>query len=103
MSRLQGKIAMITGGSSGIGLATAQRFVEEGDYVFITGRRQPELDESVARIGRNVTAVQGYVSSLDDLDRLYAVVRREKGCIDVLSANAGIMEMQSIDGVDAAH
>ncbi|AKF52094.1 Short-chain alcohol dehydrogenase of unknownspecificity [Pseudomonas syringae pv. syringae HS191] len=62
MSRLQGKIAMITGGSSGIGLATAQRFVEEGAYVFITGRRQPELDEAVARIGRNVTAVQGYVS-----------------------------------------
>lgn len=94
---------MITGSSSGIGLATAQRFVEEGAYVFITGRRQPELDEAVARIGRNVTAVQGYVSSLDDLDRLYAVVRREKGCIDVLFANAGIMEMQSIDGVDAAH
>ncbi len=79
MSRLQGKIAMITGGSSGIGLATAQRFVEEGAYVFITGRRQPELDEAVARIGRNVTAVQGDVSSLDDLDRLYPVVRREKG------------------------
>ncbi len=79
MSRLQGKIAMITGGSSGIGLATAQRFVEEGAYVFITGRRQPELDEAVARIGRNVTAVQGDVSGLDDLDRLYAVVRREKG------------------------
>lgn len=79
MSRLQGKIAMITGGSSGIGLATAQRFVEEGAYVFITGRRQPELDEAVARIGRNATAVQGDVSGLDDLDRLYPVVRREKG------------------------
>ncbi|EPM47424.1 SDR family NAD(P)-dependent oxidoreductase [Pseudomonas syringae] len=103
MSRLQGKIAVITGGSSGIGLATAQRFVDEGAYVFITGRRQPELDKAVARIGRNVTAVQGDVSSSDDLDRLYEVVRREKGSIDVLFANAGIMQMQPLDGISSAH
>jgi NAD(P)-dependent dehydrogenase (short-subunit alcohol dehydrogenase family) len=70
MSRLQGKIAVITGGSSGIGLATARRFVEEGAYVYITGRRQSELDKAVKLIGRDVAAVQGDVQSLDDLDRI---------------------------------
>jgi NAD(P)-dependent dehydrogenase (short-subunit alcohol dehydrogenase family) len=103
MNRLQGKIAVITGGSSGIGLATAQRFVNEGAYVFITGRRQAELDKAVALIGHNVTAVQGDVSSLDDLDRLYAVVKREKGGIDVLFANSGIVDTVAIDDISTEH
>src|SRR6201984_9255 len=90
--KLSGKIAVITGGSSGIGLATAKRFVEEGAYVFITGRRQAELDKAVAEIGRNVTGVQGDVSNLDDLDRLYKEVETKKGKLDVLFANAGIAE-----------
>jgi len=90
--KLSGKIAVITGGSSGIGLATAKRFVEEGAYVFITGRRQAELDKAVAEIGRNVTGVQGDVSNLDDLDRLYKEIETKKGKLDVLFANAGIAE-----------
>jgi NAD(P)-dependent dehydrogenase (short-subunit alcohol dehydrogenase family) len=88
--KLEGKVAVITGGNSGIGLATARRFVAEGAHVFITGRRQAELDEAVRQIGRHVTAVQGDVSNLADLDRLYEVVKREKGHVDVLFANAGI-------------
>ncbi len=92
MPALQGKIAVITGGSSGIGLATAKRFVKEGAYVFITGRRQAELDKAVAEIGSNVTGVQGDVSNLDDLDRLYKEVATKKGKLDVLFANAGIVE-----------
>jgi NAD(P)-dependent dehydrogenase (short-subunit alcohol dehydrogenase family) len=83
-------IAVITGGNSGIGLATAKRFVEEGAYVFITGRRQEELDKAVEAIGSGVTAVQGDVANLDDLDRLFAIVRAEKGHVDVLFANAGL-------------
>src|SRR5215217_4715011 len=87
--KLDGKVAVITGGSSGLGLATAQRFVEEGAYVFITGRRQNELDAAVDKIGKNnVTGVQGDVSSLADLDRLYATVRDQKGRTGILSANA---------------
>jgi NAD(P)-dependent dehydrogenase (short-subunit alcohol dehydrogenase family) len=90
MGKLVGKVAVITGGSSGIGLATARQFVNEGAHVFITGRRQSELDSAVARIGKCVTAVAGDVTSLADLDRLYETVQREKGRIDVLFANAGI-------------
>jgi len=90
MGKLEGKIAVITGGSSGIGLATARQFVAEGAYVFITGRRQSELDGAVAEIAGNVTAVQGDVANLADLDRLYETVKREKGHIDVLFANAGV-------------
>ncbi len=82
MGKLQGKVAVITGGSSGIGLATAQRFVAEGAYVFITGRRQSELDKARAAIGKNVTAVQGDVANLTDLDRLYATVQSEKGTLE---------------------
>jgi NAD(P)-dependent dehydrogenase (short-subunit alcohol dehydrogenase family) len=89
MSKLEGKVAVITGGNSGIGLATAQRFVAEGAYVFITGRRQSELDAAVKQIGKNITAVQGDVSNLADLDRLYATVKQQKGHIDILFANAG--------------
>jgi NAD(P)-dependent dehydrogenase (short-subunit alcohol dehydrogenase family) len=83
------KVAVVTGGNSGIGLATAHRFAEEGAHVFITGRRQGELDIAAKQIGANVTAVQGDVSNLADLDRLYATVKREKGRIDILFANAG--------------
>src|SRR2546423_5798310 len=91
--RLDAKIAVVTGGNSGIGLATAQRFVDEGAYVFITGRRQSELDAAVKQIGKNnnnVTGVQGDVSNLADLDRLYDTVKQQKGRIDILFANAGI-------------
>jgi len=90
LNKLQGKIAVVTGGNSGIGLATAEQFVAEGAYVYITGRRQAELDAAVARIGKNVTGVQGDVANLGDLDRLYAQIAKEKGRIDVLFANAGI-------------
>ena len=89
MGKLEGKVAVITGGSSGMALATAKTFVEEGAYVFITGRRQDVLDEAVASIGRNATGVQGDAANLDDLDRLFETVKREKGSIDVLFASAG--------------
>ena len=90
MGRLTGKVAVITGGNSGIGLATAKRFVSEGAYVFITGRRQDELDKAVATLGSGVAGVQGDISNLDDLDRMFATVQAEKGHVDVLFANAGI-------------
>ena len=89
MGKLEGKIALITGGNSGIGLATAKQFVNEGAYVFITGRRDPELAAAVMGIRRNVTGVQGDVSNLDDLDRLCAQIKREKGKLDIVFANAG--------------
>jgi NAD(P)-dependent dehydrogenase (short-subunit alcohol dehydrogenase family) len=92
MGKLEGKVAVVTGGNSGIGLATAKRFVADGAYVFITGRRKSDLDAAVAEIGRNVTAVQGDVSKLGDLDRLFATVKEIKGRIDILFANAGIAE-----------
>jgi NAD(P)-dependent dehydrogenase (short-subunit alcohol dehydrogenase family) len=92
MGKLDGKVAVITGGSSGMGLASAKRFVDEGAYVFITGRRQEALDEAVKLIGRNVTGVQGDMANLDDLDRLFDTVKQEKGRIDVLYASAGIGE-----------
>ncbi len=87
--KLAGKIALVTGGSSGLGLATAQRFVAEGAHVFITGRRQPELDAASQQIGSNVTAIRSDVSSLADLDRLFATIKEQKGRLDVLFANAG--------------
>jgi len=96
MKKLQGKVAVVTGGSSGIGLATAKRFVEEGAFVYITGRRQRELDKAVSLIGRSVAAVQGDVSNLADLDRLYAKVASEKGKIDILFAGAGIVDPQPL-------
>ncbi len=90
MARLDGKIAVITGGSSGIGLATAKRFVAEGAHVFITGRRQSELDKAVKEIGRSVTAVQGDVTSLADTERLFGIIKDTKGALDIVVANAGI-------------
>jgi NAD(P)-dependent dehydrogenase (short-subunit alcohol dehydrogenase family) len=90
MGKLEGKIALVTGGSSGIGLATAKRFVEEGAYVFITGRREEELSAAVKEVGRNVAGIRGDVSKLSDLDRLFEQVKREKGRLDVLFANAGV-------------
>ncbi len=89
MGKLDGKVAVITGGSSGMALTTAKLFVEEGAHVFITGRRQEALDEAVALIGRNATAVQADSAKLEDLDRLFETVKREKGSIDVLFASAG--------------
>ena len=90
MGKLEGKISLVTGGNSGIGLATAKQFVNEGAYVFITGRREPELAAAVKEIGRNVTGVQGDVSDLGDLDRLFAQIKREKGKLDIVFANAGV-------------
>ncbi len=92
MKKLDGKVAVITGGSSGIGLATAKRFVEEGAYVFITGRRQSELDKARVEIGRNVTTVRGDVSKLEDLDALYKTVAAEKKRLDIVVASAGFVE-----------
>src|SRR3982074_3332466 len=93
MNRLEGKIALITGGNSGIGLATAKQFVNEGAFVFITGRRETELAAAVKEIGRNVTGIQGDVSNLDDLDRLFAQIKREKGKLDIVFANAGVAKL----------
>src|SRR5215471_13266205 len=90
MGKLEGKIALVTGGNSGIGLATATEFVTEGAYVFITGRRDKELAAAVKEIGGNVTGVQGDVSNPADLDRLYTRIKRERGKLDILFANAGI-------------
>src|SRR6266446_5699977 len=90
MNKLEGKIALITGGNSGIGLATAKRFVNEGAYVFVTGRRDAELAAAVKEIGRNVTGVPGDVSNLGDLDRLFAQIKREKDKLDIVFANAGV-------------
>jgi NAD(P)-dependent dehydrogenase (short-subunit alcohol dehydrogenase family) len=103
MNKLEGKIAVITGGSSGIGLATAKRFVTEGAYVFITGRRQTELKVAVRDIGKNVTDVQGDVSNLADLDRLYSIVKQQKGHIDILFANAGLGEFATLEKISEAH
>jgi NAD(P)-dependent dehydrogenase (short-subunit alcohol dehydrogenase family) len=107
MKKLEGKVAVITGGNSGIGLATAQRFASEGAYVFITGRRQSELDAAVKQIGKNnnnnVTSVQGDVSNLADLDRLYATVKEQKGRIDILFANAGVGELAPLGEITEAH
>jgi NAD(P)-dependent dehydrogenase (short-subunit alcohol dehydrogenase family) len=101
--RLDGKIAVITGGNSGIGLATAQRFVEEGAYIFITGRRQSEVHNAVNQIGKNVTGVQGDVSNLADLDRLYASVKQQKGRIDILFANAGVADVAPLGSITESH
>ncbi|HYJ03150.1 MAG TPA: glucose 1-dehydrogenase [Nitrososphaeraceae archaeon] len=103
MNMLEGKVAVITGGNSGIGFATAKRFVAEGAYVFITGRRQSELNAAVRGIGKNVTDVQGDVSNLADLDRLYSIVKQQKGRIDILFANAGLGEFATLREISETH
>ncbi|HZE77738.1 MAG TPA: glucose 1-dehydrogenase [Nitrososphaeraceae archaeon] len=104
MKKLEGKVAVITGGSSGIGFATAKRFISEGAYVFITGRRQNELDAAVKQIGKeNVSGVQGDVSNLADLDRLYASLKEKKGGVDILFANAGVGELLPLGAITEAH
>jgi NAD(P)-dependent dehydrogenase (short-subunit alcohol dehydrogenase family) len=102
-NKLEGKIAVITGGNSGIGLATAKRFVSEGSYVFITGRRQKELDVAVSEIGKNVVGIQGDVSNLEDLDRLYNTVKDQKGHLDILFANAGIAQFAPLGEISEEH
>jgi NAD(P)-dependent dehydrogenase (short-subunit alcohol dehydrogenase family) len=103
MQALQGKVAVITGGSSGIGLATAKRFVAEGAFVFITGRRQVELDKAAKEIGENVVAVKCDVSKLEDLYHLYKEVAARKGKIDILFANAGMVETVETPAVTPEH
>jgi len=99
MGKLDGKIALVTGGNSGIGLATAKQFVNEGAYVFITGRREAELTAAVKEIGRNVTGVQGDVSNLADLDRLFDQIKQEKGKLDIVFANAGVARYAALGAI----
>src|SRR5438046_1368371 len=99
MGKLEGRIALITGGNGGIGLATAKQFVNEGAYVFITGRREQELAAAVKEMGRNVTGVQGDVSNLGDLDRLFAQIKREKGKLDIVFANAGVAKYAPLGSI----
>jgi NAD(P)-dependent dehydrogenase (short-subunit alcohol dehydrogenase family) len=101
--QLKNKVAVITGGSSGIGLATAGRFVAEGAYVYILGRRESELDKAKAAIGRNVTTVKGDVANLADLDRLYRIVAADKGIVDIVFANAGFVEHRTVDEITPEH
>ncbi|MFL9458303.1 SDR family oxidoreductase [Tolypothrix bouteillei VB521301_2] len=103
MRKLEGKIALITGGNSGIGLATAKQFVAEGAYVYITGRRQVELDAAVEAIGKNVTAVQNDVSNLADLDRLFAIIKQEQGHLDIIFANAGGGQIAPLGAITEEH
>ena len=102
-NKLEGKIAVITGGNSGIGLATAKRLVSDGAHVFITGRRQNELDAAISEIGKNVSGIQGDVSNLADLDRLYNTVKDQKGHLDILFANAGIGKFAPLGEISEAH
>ncbi len=102
-NRLEGKIAVITGGNSGIGLATAERFVAEGAYVYITGRRQKELEAAVNSVGKNIRAVQGDVTNLADIDRLHDIVKAEKGRVDILFANAGAGELVPLGQITEHH
>jgi len=101
--KLSGKIALVTGGTSGIGLATAKRFVAEGAHVFITGRRQPELDDAAKFIGQGVTGIRGDVSCLKDLDHLFETIKREKGLLDVLFANAGSGSLAALGQITEEH
>src|SRR5207302_10485021 len=103
VGKLEGKIALITGGNSGIGLATAKQFVNEGAYVFITGRREPELTAAVKEIGSKVTGVQGDVANLGDLDRLFAQIKREKGRLDIVFANAGGAKFAPLGKITEEH
>lgn len=103
MGALEGKVAVVTGGNSGIGLATAKRFVEEGAYVFITARRQAELDKAVSLIGKNVTAIAGDLSNLEDIERITATVKAGRGVVDIVVSNAGLTEQGPIDTLTPAH
>src|SRR3981189_1233131 len=103
MGKLEGKIAVVTGGNSGIGLATAKQFVGEGAYVFVTGRRAPELAAAIKEIGRNVTGGQGDASNLADLDRLFAQIKQDKGKLDIVFANAGIAKYAPLGTIDEEH
>ncbi|WP_263367858.1 SDR family oxidoreductase [Edaphobacter bradus] len=103
MGKLDGKTALVTGANSGIGLATAKQFVNEGAYVFITGRRQAELDAAVKEIGKNVTAIQGDVSNLSDLDRLFAQIKRDKARLDIIFANAGVAQYSPFGQITEEH
>jgi NAD(P)-dependent dehydrogenase (short-subunit alcohol dehydrogenase family) len=103
VNKLEGKVAVITAATSGMALATAKLFVDEGAYVFISGRRKDKLDEAVKLIGRNVTGVPGDAANLTDLDRLYDTVKREKGIIDILFASAGQGELARLEEVTEEH
>ena len=101
--KLEGKVAVITGGTEGIGLATAKLFVDEGAYVFITGRRQKQLDEAIEAIGSNATGVRGDVAKMADLDHLYETVGKVKGRADIIFANAGVGEFVPFGDVSEEH
>jgi NAD(P)-dependent dehydrogenase (short-subunit alcohol dehydrogenase family) len=103
MKRMEKKIVLVTGGTSGIGLAAAKHFVAEGAFVFVTGRRQKELEEAVREIGENSFGIQGDVSNLNDLDRLFATIKEEKGSLDVVFANAGWGEFLPLDSITEEH
>lgn len=103
MKRMEKKIVLVTGGTSGIGLAAAKHFVAEGAYVFVTGRRQKELDEAVREIGENSFGIRGDVANLNDLDRLFATIKAEKGTLDVVFANAGVGELVPLDSITEEH
>ncbi|HZB64370.1 MAG TPA: SDR family NAD(P)-dependent oxidoreductase [Nitrososphaeraceae archaeon] len=102
-NKLEGKIAIITGGTSDIGLATAKRFVSEGAYVFITGLSQKDLDVAISDIGKNVSGIQSDVSNLANLDKLYDVVKDQKGHINILFANAGIIQFAPLGKISTEH
>jgi NAD(P)-dependent dehydrogenase (short-subunit alcohol dehydrogenase family) len=99
MGKLEGKVALVTGGTSGIGLATAKRFINEGAYVFITGRREPELASAVKEIGHDVTGIQGDVSNMADLDRQLAEIKEEEGRLDIVFANAGVARYAALGAI----
>jgi NAD(P)-dependent dehydrogenase (short-subunit alcohol dehydrogenase family) len=103
MNALEGKIAVITGGNSGIGLATAKRFVEEGAYVFITARRQAELDKAVSVVGRNVTAIAGDLAMVEDIERIVSAVKAGKGVVDIVVSNAGFTEQAALEDITPEH